>query len=478
LSKKIFLLLAVVLLFSAATADDKKTGDLFNQAVKTVNSLKDCSVKYRDDNTAGPEQRLRAHFVYEGKYINHPRLYYQRVLECEFNYPEQTTPGFQEMYKEDGDMIYILPPSYRALGMISLYPEDPKSFGPRGENTKSSGPWDFVNEVAAIAKNGKLGLESSKVEGRDCYCFEAVQSQGSFYRVGINRARLCVDQKTLLPVRIEKFEPNWPKPVVSTTFEEFKPNTGLTPDDLKFEGLKNPFSMIKTPSGAEFEAQIKTAPRTKLKDQGPEPQAVLQSFGAAADKINDYRADLTMGYRYYRLRLYREDRFAYHRNPYWFTLYTTVQKANYLLLSHSAGSALWYSPADKNLHLVGGGVQKIMGEQVFSGIDYKFYDNTGDNPYQLDFPSLKKIIAESFTNDKARAWITDCQGKKMWELELYRTGQTPPLWFGKINLVIDPETGLPAVLELSGYDDPKALVAMTFSNIKTNTGTKPGETKF
>ena len=367
-------------------------------------------------------------------------------------------------------MIYILPPAYRALGMISLYPEDPKSFGPRGENTKSSGPWDFVNEVAAIAKNGKLSLENSKVEGKDCYCFEAVSSQGIFYRAGINRAKLCVDQKTLLPVKIEKYQPDWPKPVVATTFEEFSPNTGLTAEQLKFEGLKNPFSMIKTPSGAEFEGRIKIAPRAKLKDPAPDPQAILQNFGAAADKINDYRADLTMGFRYHRLRLYREDRFAYHRSPYWFTLYTTVQDANYLLLSHSAGSALWYSPSDKNLHLVGGGVQKIMGEQVFSGIDYKFYDNTGDNPFQLDFPALKKLIAESFSNDKARAWMTEYQGKKMWELELYRTGQTPPLWFGKINLVIDPETALPAVLELSGYDDPKALVAMTFSSIKTNIG--------
>ena len=52
----------------------------------------------------------------------------------------------------------------------------------------------------------------------------------------------------------------------------------------------------------------------------------------------------------------------------------------------------------------------------------------------------------------------------MWELQLVRTGQTPPAQPGKISLVLDPQTGLPVALELSGYDDPKAFIAYTFSN--------------
>jgi hypothetical protein len=44
--------------------------------------------------------------------------------------------------------------------------------------------------------------------------------------------------------------------------------------------------------------------------------------------------------------------------------------------------------------------------------------------------------------------------------------------------VLDPQTGLPAALELTGYDDPKAFIAYTFSNTKTNLGLKPVETKF
>ena len=107
-----------------------------------------------------------------------------------------------------------------------------------------------------------------------------------------------------------------------------------------------------------------------------------------------------------------------------------------------------------------------------------FSNLTGDNPYQIDFPALKKLVAESFTNDKAHSWTVEYNGKKMWEVQLARTGPTPTLAFGIIRIVFDPENNLPAVLDLTGYDDPQALIAMTFANIKTNRGLKPEETKF
>ena len=151
-----FLIPLLLLLFSTASARGQKSAGDIQSRGQGREFAQGLSGGYRDDDTAGPNQSLHAHFVYEGKYINHPRIYYQKAIETEFNYPEQTTPGFQQIYREEGDMIYILPPAYRALGVISIYPEDPKSYGPRGENTKTSGPWDFVNVIAEMAKNGKV----------------------------------------------------------------------------------------------------------------------------------------------------------------------------------------------------------------------------------------------------------------------------------------------------------------------------------
>ncbi len=475
-------ILGPVLLAALLSAGNPAPPDaqaLLNQALEKVSALKDCSVQYRDDDTFGTgKDQLRAHYFFEGKYINHPRIYYQQILESGFNFEDQSTPGFQEMYREDTDMIYVLPKAYRALGVISLFPEDPKSFGMRGINTKNSGPWDFVGQVAAMARIGKVSVSAAKLGERNCLKFEVTQNPGTFYYAGINRIWLWVDEKSFLPARIEKFAPGEEKPVVITAYDFFSANVGLDPKEMKFTGLKNPFSLIKSPSGAEIEPLLKPAQRTRLPEAAPDPKTALASFNAAVDKIKNYRTDLTMGLRYHRLRLYREDRFAYSKNPYWFTLFTTVQEANYLLLSHSAGSLLWYDPSDRSLRLVGGGVQKVMGEQIFSGNDYKFSDQMGDNPYQMNFPDLQKLIAENFANDRAQSALVQYQGKKMWELQLVRARETPMLQPGKIVLVLDPETALPAALELSGYDDPHGLIAYTFKNLKINQPLKPGEKEF
>ena len=177
------------------------------------------------------------------------------------------------------------------------------------------------------------------------------------------------------------------------------------------------------------------------------------------------------------MRLVREDRFAYNKSPYWFVLVTTAQKADYILLNHSAGAVLWNDPSDKTMHIIGGGVQRILGEQVFSQSDYKWYSPLEDNPYEMDFPHLQAMLKESFTS-KPEFWMVDYQGKKMWELKaeriLVNLMRAPSI----MSLIIDPATGLPAGVEFTGYDDPKAYMSMAVSNIKTNTALKQGATKF
>ncbi len=468
----------MIALISAGAGPGKNPRELLEQAYQTVDSLKDCQVVYRDTLRYGKNPELRASFLFQGKYLRHPRMYYQLVKEAEFNYQEQSGPGSQEIYREDLDLILLLPSAYRSLGPIAIYPEDPKAFGMRGESTKTSGPWDYVADPVEMAKKGNLSVSDEKINGRECLRFEVVQDPGTYYWAGINRIRLYLDPKTYLPLRIERFAPDQNQPVVITEYLEFNPNTGLDAGQIKFQGLKNPVSLIRNPSADEIEALLKPIARQRLKDPAPDPQTILAGFQQALGRIQDYRADLTVRFKYHRLRLYRADRFAYHRDPYWFTLVTTEQKANYILLNHSAGSSLWFSPADKNLHLIGGGVQKVLGEQTFYGNDYKFISTLGDNPYQLDWFSLDKMIRENFLNDRARSWLSEYQGNKMWEAQLERGRETPLMQPGRINLVIEPQTGLPRVLELSGYDDPKALMAMTIDNYKINLPLKPGEAKF
>jgi hypothetical protein len=68
--------------------------------------------------------------------------------------------------------------------------------------------------------------------------------------------------------------------------------------------------------------------------------------------------------------------------------------------------------------------------------------------------------------------------KKMYEVQVIRRGEVWPRHPGAINLIIDPMTNLPCVVELSGYDDPKAFMAMTVDNVVLNVKIKPRTPNF
>jgi len=473
-------LMALVLALGSFSAGvDQRSGEeLFKSAVKVSSGLKDCVVKFQLSTSSGGSQDLRLYAEEDAKYLHSPLLYYQKRTKVEANYKEQATAGFQEIYRSDTDMVELLMPgALRALGVIRVYPEDPKTFGMNGGCLKNMAPWDVMDGVAEMARKGTLRFETALHKGKECLVFDVTKSGVVGFHPNVSRVRLLIDAQTLLPVRLEEFFPGQSKASTWTEWTEFKANTGLVPGQIAFEGFKNPVSLIKSPLAKEIDPFLKPVPRTRLVEPAPEAKTLVGSFSKAADAISSYRADLTMSFRYGRLRLFRADRFAYHRSPYYFVLVTTAQKADYLLLNHSAGSVLWIDPAARTFHIIGGGVQRILGEQVFSESDYKFYSSLGDNPYELDFAHIQAMLPD-FNLAKAEAWTVNHQGRKMHELKLERPGELPPRTPGRINLVIDPETSLPRVIELSGYDDPQAYVAVTVDNIKTGVELKPGQTKF
>ncbi len=462
-----------------SAAEEKKPLDQFEEVVKATDALKDCRVKFQLYSFSGKNQKTFLSAFEEAKYLHNPRLYYQYRSKVEANYKEQAQAGFQEIYRGDRDLTEILMPgAFRALGLISLLPEDPKGFGMNGGNLKTMAPWDMTDWFARMARIGKVSMEKGTRNNKPCLLFDIVQDPGTYYFNGVNRVRLFADEKSLLPVRFEWWFPGMDQPGSFLEYSEFAANTGLKPEDFAFQGFKSPFSLIKSPPASEIDPYLKPTVRTRLPDPPPDPQAALEAFYQAADAISSYRADLSMRFRYGRLRLFREDRFAYNRKPYWFTLVTTAQKADYLLLNHSAGAVLWIDPSDHNFHIIGGGVQRILGEQIFSSDDYKFYSSLGDNPYELNFPGLAALLKNSFGTRKPEAWMVDYSGRKMCELKFERSPQNLIRAPSRVNVVFDPETNLPRVIELSGYDDPKAYMVMAIDNIKINILLQPRETKF
>jgi hypothetical protein len=477
--KRILSGLMLLLLIAAETADQKKAIEQLDQAVKAAKALNDCQVKFRLYTSAGKNQELHLYTVEEGKYLHNPVIYYQKRIQVEANYKEQAADGYQGIYRGDQDILELLLPSgFRTIGVLRVFPEDPKAIWMNGGRLKAMAPWDLMDGFAKQARISRVSSLNATLAGKQYLLFQITQNQGTYYVAGINRVNLFVNPQTLLPFRFEQFRPGEDKPCAWCEYEWIKVNTGLKPDDIDFEGFKNPISMFKGSQVKDVDPLLGPIQRAKLPEPAPQTQAIIAEFNKAVDGILSYRADLSMRFRYKRLRLYREDRFAYHKDPYWFTLATTNQKANYILLNHSAGSTLWFDPDDKTFHILGGGGQKMLGEVVFTSSDYKFYSPLGDNPYEDDFAHIQGLLKDYFAGGKLAAWTVNYKNKKMYELEVRRAGEVWPRHPGSMNLVIDPANNLPCVVEFSDYDDPKAFMAMTVDNLMINVKIKPKTPNF
>lgn len=86
----------MLLLLSAAPGDNKKAEDMFNQAVKAMDSLQDCVVSFQLYSSSGKGNYISAYE--DAKYIRNPALFYQRRTKVEASYKEQGGAGFQEIY--------------------------------------------------------------------------------------------------------------------------------------------------------------------------------------------------------------------------------------------------------------------------------------------------------------------------------------------------------------------------------------------
>ncbi len=471
-------LVVSALFFLLLPAFSDSTRDKFREVVERTDSLRDCQVKFREygERGAGQEKIYALRHIF-ALYLRNPRLYYQRILSAEYNYPEQAKPGYQEIYRGEEDIIEcLLPGTLRLLGVVRFYPEDPKSRGMRSQGLKYLAPWDQLNELKARAEQGEIYLKIEERAGKKFYQFEIRQPPSQVYLLGVNRARLWVEQETLLPFRIEKFAPGKKEPVWWIEYEEFIPDAGIKPEQIKFQGIRSPFSALKFPAPEELDHLIYPLEKKVLKKSAPLPEQVFFQFQKALERVNSYQAELEVRFGYQRLRLWQKDRFACHKNPYWFTIITIAQKTSYPQLSYSAGSVVWLSPQDNCFHIIGGGIQRIIGEQVFSRADFKFYSPLGNNPYQLDFFSLEKILERDFLPSQAR-WVA-YQGEEALELELKRTAPAPEPSFGRVCLLLNPTDYLPRAVELGDYDDPEGIMSMELSNLKLNPQIQPGQRDF
>lgn len=430
---------------------------------------------YFHSTERGKNHEVWARGRLSGKYIQKPGKWCEKRLSTQSSFPEQAGPGSQECYTASDDLNRILMPGpYRALGIITMFPEDPKSSYLNGENMKTIAVWRWFAKWDQMLDGGKLAARCETRQGRPHWVLTLSRGRIPDLIYHHDEVRIWVDPRLWFPVRVETYVPKDPRPVVVFDFEEVKLDVPLSGKDVTFEGVAPGWSLVSVPGGPRLAGLAAEEPRLQ-EAPGLDPDRFLAGFDQALAKINDYITDLSLELRYHRLRQYREDRFCFITRGRAFSSLTIHLEANYIQLNSGEGFRTVYDPGrDKLLHVFPAGIYKALGEQTFPLDDPRLFSSLGDNLAGLHFFALRDEIRRRVNSaEKNRIAVAVYrEGGGMW-LETTSKNLGIPALPTVMRLLLDEKTRLPLRVEYRGYDDPQAFLAVKFSNTKANNGLTP-----
>jgi len=418
----------------------------------------------------GPKHELFVHGRLSGKYLQHPGCWCEKRLELEASFPEQAGPGHQECYTAKDDINRILMTgAYRMLGVITMFPEDPKASYLNGENMNNTAVWTWFQKWDRMLEGGKIIAACKDYKGKPHWLLTIVRGKNPDPLYHHDVVRIFVNPDLWFPVRTEAYVPGDPRPVQIYEFQEVKLDVPLTEKDITFEGLAPRWNLVPVPGGPKLNGLTQEQPT--LQDS---PSLDKIEFLAMLDKalanLKDYSTGITLELRYRRLRQYRHDQFQFIRKTNSFSALTTHIESSYMLINGGEGFRTVYDPAkDKLLHILPAGVYKVMGEQTFPPDDPRLFSAIGDNITDLNFfairDKLNALLNQAVKINTATAVYREAKGP--W-LEVVGPDLGLPACPSIIRLLLDEKTHLPLRLEYRGYDDPKAYLMVRFGNTKVN----------
>ena len=424
---------------------------------------------YEDFSARGKNQEINAFRKVSVKCIQKPKWYCGTILEARFSFPDNMTPGYQECYTEKDDLSrLLLPGAFRMLGPVVLYPEDPKAYYINGENLKGEGIWEFFAEWDRMLKGGAISAEQVQLQDKPYWLLTIRRGQIPDPDYHLDLCKLWVDPNTWFPMRQEYFRPGEPKAAHVYQYRELNWDAPLKPEDMKFQGLSMSWNLAKPPGGKGLD-QLQ-APELKLAPEpAPKIEELLPRMDQALAPIKDYTLVMNTRFRFHRLRLIKQDRYSYLPAEHGFKVETLSLAANYILLGSTGGSRMFYVPSrDPLIHLLPGGVYKVMGEQTFTRDDPRLFSSLGDNVQDLDFFTIRdRLKAKLATSDVTAAKSAAPAGILIELKTKVPTGLREP---ETMQVLLDPQTSLPLQVGFRNYDDPEAFCQVEFSQLKTNSG--------
>ncbi len=432
------------------------------------------SATYYHSTERGKKREIFARGELTGKYLQKPLRLCEKRLSSMTSFPEQAGVGEQECYNGQEDLNRILMPgAYRALGVVVMYPEDPKSSYLNGENMNNTAVWAWFKIWDRMLEGGQLSAQCATRNGKPAWVLTIVRGKNPDPLYNHNEMRIWIDPQVWFPIRLEKFVPNDPRPVVIYEFEKLDLTTPLSEKDIAFEGVAPKWSLVGPPGGSKLNSLAQQEPALK-ESPGLDPNSFVAMLDQALAGLKDYATELTLELRYHRLREYRRDEFMFiGPGKAWSALTIEIQ-ANYMQINSGENFRTVYDPSKDNLlHVLPAGVYKFMGEQTFPLDDPRLFSALGDNITGLNFFAIRDELKNWLaTADQKKVGLAVYEDLKGPLLEVTRKSQGIPAAPTVMRLMLNGETGLPERLEYRGYDDPKAFLSIRFSNTAINPGLK------
>lgn len=470
-------LLAAVGLFSArGAAPGSGCGsmvprEIYEKCKRETMSLSTYKAVYYHATERGADHEVYARLRAMGRYRREPARWREKRLDMESSFPEQAGAGFQERYSADDDMTRVLMPgALRIIGVIPMYPEDPKADYINGENLKQASVWTWFPGWDRMLEGGRIDARCAERDGRPFWVLTIDRGRIPDPLYHHDRAMLWIDIDTWFPMRIEDYRSGDPRPVSVYDFEEVELNPALDDDDFEFEGLSFGWNLAPVPEGPGLASIEREEP-----ELGPEKGLDAKKFMAVLDKalagLDDYRTTMTMKVRYHRLRQLKTEEFMWLASGA-FSSRTVSLQANYVQLNAGEDFCTVYDPdGDGLIHVVPAGVYRITGEQTFPIDDPRIFTALGDNVMDLNFRSIREGLAARLSSARRVSTAAGTWGgvKVLW-IEVAEKELGIPKRPTIMRVALDRETGLPAMIEYGGYDDPEGFLSVSFTGTRINTG--------
>jgi len=474
------LALSACLLPAVGARTGPEARELFDAMAAAIDKLSDYEADWEHYTATPGKHPIHGQKKSSGKFLRNPALCYDNILVSENNYYDPLTPATQMIHdSRTRELLILLPGGRRLLGVIHVFEEDAKNIRLNRESLKREPWWEQLEIWRSKLEKGSLALSKKSWDGKQ-YKILALSFPVEDYgtRPEIGRYDIWVNPADNLPRRCQGYVKGQDKPVYDYKITRLEANKGITADDVKFQGLALWSFPAQFVANAEGLDKIKWNKAPGAKDAEPPSFASAQrKYRAAIAGIGDYRAELTVTQKYFRIKSAGKIGASVIREPRFFLFEIGKDyRVNHLGMI-AAGTRVCYYRDQKAYASLGGGAMRVVGVQLMHVDDLRSDFVFGESWRGMNLFELEKRMKWYMQNGDISVEMVNAGGKTLPRLIMKRKTEPRPAQIQHVAVILGPDW-LPVRVEYFGNGDHEGFAIVEYNSIKTNLGLKEEDLKF